>query len=244
MSWRWASLPLLLIVWALLAMALRDPIVPTPLAAADRLAREALNGPLFEDLSKTLIRSLAAATVALPTGAALGILLGRVALVDDLFGSWVTVALNLPALVVGVLMYVWLGLTDVALIFAAAITKVPLVAITLREGARGLDRGYDELAKAYRLPFRRRASRIYVPQLLPHALAAARNGLALIWKIVLVFELLGSDGGVGFRIGIFFQHFDVGGILAYTIAFIACVFLIDGLAFRPLEHRILKWRRV
>ena len=73
-------------------------------------------------------------------------------------------------------------------------------------------------------------------------LTAARTGLALIWKIVLVFEVLGSDGGVGFRIGIFFQHFDMKGILAYTLAFMAVVILIEYGVMRPLEHRVLGWR--
>jgi NitT/TauT family transport system permease protein len=41
---------------------------------------------------------------------------------------------------------------------------------------------------------------IYAPQLVPFLLAATRTGLALIWKIVLTFEVLGRDGGVGFRI--------------------------------------------
>jgi len=63
-----------------------------------------------------------------------------------------------------------------------------------------------------------------------------------VWKIVLIFEILGSDGGVGFRIGIFFQHFDVADILAYTMAFVACVFAADALLLVPLEHRALKWQ--
>jgi len=52
---------------------------------------------------------------------------------------------------------------------------------------------------------------------MPFVLAAARTGLSLVWKMV-VFEVLGSDGGVGFRVGVF-QFFDMGGILAYTVCF-------------------------
>ena len=81
-----------------------------------------------------------------------------------------------------------------------------------------------------------------MPQLLPYLLAAARTGLSLIWKIVLVFEVLGSDGGVGFRIAVFFQFFDVTAILAYTTAFILIVFAFEYLLLRPIEGRVLRWR--
>ena len=59
---------------------------------------------------------------------------------------------------------------------------------------------------------------------------------------MLVFEVLGSDGGVGFRISIFFQSFDITGILAYTSAFMAVVILLEYLVIRRLEKRILGWR--
>ena len=76
----------------------------------------------------------------------------------------------------------------------------PLGIVNIREGVRAFDRGYNELAIACRLPLGRKLRLIYAPQLAPFLLAATRTGLALIWKIVLTFEVLGRDGGVGFRI--------------------------------------------
>jgi len=241
-SWRWLSLPLLLVVWAALALLVHDSIFPGPIEVARRIVTLATAGTLLPDLVRTLLRCLAAMTIALPLGAGLGVLLGRVRTLDDLFGSWLTVALNLPALIVGVLVYIWLGLTDLALVLAVTLSKLPLVAVTLREGARALDPAYEEHARVYRLSLDRRLRQIAGPQLLPYALAALRNSLALVWKIVLIFEILGSDGGVGFRIGIYFQHFDVADILAYTAAFVACVFVIDALLLATLERRVLKWQ--
>ena len=85
--------------------------------------------------------------------------------------------------------------------------------------------------------------RIVLPQLYPNLMATARSGLALIWKIVLVVELLGRSNGVGFQLQIYFQHFDVTGILAYAIAFIVVVQLIELSILRPLDRRIGRWRR-
>ena len=92
---------------------------------------------------------------------------------------------------------------------AALLGSVPTVIVTVREGARAVDPRLLDVARAYRLSRRTTFVRVYLPQLVPYLMAAARSGLSLIWKIVLVFEVLGSDGGVGFRVSIFFQSFDI-----------------------------------
>jgi NitT/TauT family transport system permease protein len=74
-------------------------------------------------------------------------------------------------------------------------------------------------------------------------MAASRTGLALIWKIILVVELLGRSNGMGYQLQLFFQMFDVSGILAYTLAFVLVVQMLEFLVFRPLDLRARRWRR-
>jgi NitT/TauT family transport system permease protein len=73
-------------------------------------------------------------------------------------------------------------------------------------------------------------------------MAAARSGLALIWKIVLVVELLGRSDGIGFQLGTFFQFFDITSILAYTLAFATIVLVVEAILMRPIDARISRWR--
>ena len=76
------------------------------------------------------------------------------------------------------------------------------------------------MARSFRLSRGRVLRHVVLPQLVPFVVAAARSGLALIWKIVLVVELLGRSNGVGFQLSVFFQLFDVAAILAYALAFV------------------------
>jgi NitT/TauT family transport system permease protein len=112
----------------------------------------------------------------------------------------------------------------------------------MREGARALDPALTEMAHSFRMSRWRTLRHVVLPQLTPYFFAASRSGLALIWKIVLVVELLGRSNGVGFQIQIYFQLFDVTLILAYTLAFILVVQLIEWGAVQPLERRALRWR--
>lgn len=242
MRWEFASPILLLVVWQVLAMLFPGRLFPTPIAVAIELWTDIVDGKLIADMAKTLRRAAISFTIAMALGTAIGILFGRSRFVDRLFSTWVIVGLNLPAVVIAIVLYIWLGLNELSIILAVIVNKVPLVVTTIREGVRSFSTDYDELALAFRMPFRRRLRLVFVPQLTPYVLAAARTGLALIWKIVLVFEVLGSDGGVGFRINTMFQFFDITGILAYTTAFIVVVLVFEYWVMRPLEHYVLRWR--
>ena len=46
---------------------------------------------------------------------------------------WLVLGLNLPAIVTAIALYIWLGLTEVALILAVIVNKLPLVTATLRD---------------------------------------------------------------------------------------------------------------
>lgn len=239
----WLSLPLLLALWQGAAMLAASRFLPSPLAVAAQVQDLAMTGHLIADFAKTLARAAVGFVLAMALGTALGFALGRARWADRLFGPWVMVGLNLPAIVVAIICYIWLGLTEVALILAVVLNKTPLVITTIREGVRSFLPELDELARAFRMPLARQIRLIWLPQLMPFVLAAARTGLALIWKMVLVFEVLGSDGGVGFRVGIFFQYFDMAGVLSYTVVFVALVILFEHGVLRPVERRVLRWRQ-
>jgi NitT/TauT family transport system permease protein len=232
---------LLLALWQAAALS-GSTLLPGPVTVARTLIADATQGPLLSDLGYTLARVAAAFVVAMAAGSAIGMLMGRSRPVDGLFDLWLVLGLNVPALVIIYLCYLWIGLDEVAAVAAVALNKVPQTAVILREGARSLDTSLLQVAEVLRLPWGRKMRRAYLPQLYPYFMAATRSGLSLIWKIVLVVELVGRSNGVGFRLGLYFQFFDVANILAYSASFIAVMLAIEGLVIRPLERHLTKWR--
>ncbi|MGR4067146.1 ABC transporter permease [Billgrantia sp. C5P2] len=239
----WVGLPTLLLVWWLVAGLLDSALLPTPGVVFDTLREAQRAGELWHHLAVTLRRVAFSFVLAMLLGTLLGVWMGRSRLADDLLDPLLVALLNLPALVTIILLYVWFGLVEAAAVLAVVINKVPNVAVTVREGARSLDVRLEQMAEVYRFGCGRRLVHVWLPQLVPYLMAAARSGLALVWKIVLVVELLGRSDGVGFQLHMAFQVFDVATILAYSLAFIAVVQLIEWLALRPLERRASRWRR-
>jgi NitT/TauT family transport system permease protein len=242
-GWQWiASILLFLCLWQVGAGWAESGLFPGPLAVLRSLFQEVRNGALLYHLGITLARVCVSFGIAMAIGTALGLSLGRLAWLDRWLNPWLIILLNVPALVIIILTYVWLGLTETALLVAVALNKIPNVAVTLREGARALERDYGEVAQVYRFGPWMTLREVIIPQLVPYLLAAARNGLALTWKIVLVVELLGRSNGVGFQLQSYFQLFDVPRVMAYAAAFVVCVILIEMAFFTPLERRIGQWR--
>jgi NitT/TauT family transport system permease protein len=231
-----------LLAWQIAAELAHSRLLPTVTAVIAAMVQQTETGALPWNLAITLGRVVAAFALSLVLGSGLGIAMGRSRRLDLWLDNAVTVLLNLPALVLIVLLYVWFGLNEVSAIVAVALNKLPNTVVTMREGARALDPALAEMAHSFRMSRWRSMRHVILPQLTPYFFAASRSGLALIWKIVLVVELLGRSNGVGFQIQIYFQLFDVTLILAYTLAFILVVQLIEWGAVQPLERRALRWR--
>jgi NitT/TauT family transport system permease protein len=239
---RVAAIAGFLLTWQSGAGLAHSRLLPSFTAVVAAAVRETLSGALPWNLAITLGRVAAAFAISLVLGCALGIAMGRWRRLDLLLDSLVTALLNMPALVVIVLLYVWFGLNEVSAIAAVALNKLPSTAVTVREGARALDPALREMAASFRMSRWRVLRHVMLPQLGPYFFAAARAGLALIWKIVLVVELLGRSNGVGFQIQVYFQQFDVTMILAYTLAFILVVQIIEWCMLQPLELWANRWR--
>jgi NitT/TauT family transport system permease protein len=242
MALRAGSIMLLLAVWFAGSQFAGDRLLPGPQAVGLAIVAEARSGALAFNLGVTLLRVAVAFVIAMALGSAIGLAMGRVPIVDRIGDPWLVLLLNLPALVIIVLAYIWAGLTETAALAAVVLNKLPVAAVTVREGARALDRNLDEMAVVFRMGAWTRLRHVVLPQLSPYLAAAARSGLSLVWKIVLIVELLGRPNGVGFEIGVAFQLFDVTRILAYALAFVAVMLAIETFVLQPLERHASRWR--
>jgi len=218
------SLAALLGLWALVAWLAQSPLLPSPLSVGEMVVVETRSGELPFQMTCTLARV-------------------RSKLIDRYADPWLVVLLNLPALVIIIFAYIWIGLNETAAIVAVALNKLPNVIVVTREGARSLDPALDDMAQAFRFTWQSKLRNVVLPQLAPYLAAVSRSGLSIIWKIVLVVELLGRPNGVGFVLGSSFSLFDMTRILSYAISFVALMLAIETFLVQPLERRTNRWRR-
>jgi NitT/TauT family transport system permease protein len=236
------SLAALVAIWALAAALAASRLLPSPLDVAESILTDLRSGELPLEIGYTLARVVASFTIALVLGSIAGYAMGQHRTVDRYADPWLVALINLPALVTIIFAYIWIGLNETAAILAVALNKLPNVIVVMREGARALDAGLDEMAKAYRLAPLTRLRHVIMPQLAPYLAAGSRSGLSTAWKIVLVVELVGRPNGVGFVLGMAFSLFDMTKILSYAVTFIALMLAIENFLVQPFERRAQRWR--
>jgi NitT/TauT family transport system permease protein len=237
------SLAALVCVWALTSWLAQSRLLPGPMIVGAAIVTEIRSGEMPFQMACTLARVVAAFSIALVLGVAAGYGMGRWRTVDRYADPWLVVFLNLPALVIIIFAYIWIGLNEAAAIAAVALNKLPNVIVVTREGARSLDIGLDDMSRAFRLPWRSKIRHVVLPQLVPYLAAVSRSGLSIIWKIVLVVELIGRPNGVGFVLGSAFSLFDMTEILSYAISFVVLMLAIETLLVQPFERYANRWRR-
>lgn len=240
---RAVSLLAFLAAWSVLAAVGNDPtVLPSPAGLWQPFVQEIASGELATHLTITVARVIAAFCLAMLAGLVLGLLMGTQPKLDRWLDPWLVVFLNLPALVLIVLCYLWIGLNEIAAITAVALNKIPNVATVIREGARALNPELKSMASVYRVRPYTYLRHFVMPQMAPFIAGASRSGIAVIWKVVLVVEFLGRSSGIGFQIHLYFQLFDVAMVLVYSLSFIAFMLAIEWLLLQPAEKRVRAWR--
>ena len=237
------SLAALIALWAVTAALVQSRLLPGPLAVGAVTLAEIRSGELPFQMGCTLARVIGSFAIAMLLGTIAGYVMGRSKAIDRYADPWLIVLINMPALVTIIFAYIWIGLDEAAAILAVAINKLPNVTVVMREGTRALDPELEEMATAFQFTWLSRIRHVVIPQLAPYLAASSRSGLSIVWKIVLVVELIGRPNGVGFVLGSAFSLFDMARILSYAICFIVLMLVIESLLVQPLERRANRWRR-
>ena len=159
-----ASYLSLLLVWVLAARAAPN-LIPGPVETLEFVAREYQRAVLIKHLLVTTQRVLSAFAVGMVIGVAAGAAMGASKRVDDLLQGWLVVLLTIPRILLFVVAYLTVGLSDRALVIALVITVVPTIVVAVREGARAIDRSLVDMAKAFRRSRTATWAHVVFPQL-------------------------------------------------------------------------------
>lgn len=231
----------LLLLW-LLAARLLPNLIPGPIETLEFVAREYRRGVLLGHLWITAQRVLIAFFIAMVAGVAIGAAMGASKRVDDLLQGWLVVLLTIPRILLFVVAYLTLGLSDTALVVALIVTIIPTIVVAIREGARAIDLALVDMARAFKRSRTAIWRHVIFPQLLPYVLGTARGALALSWKMVVLGELLGRTSGVGYQISFYFQFFNMTGILAYGVTMMVLLAVVDLGVMGWLQRAAFRWR--
>ena len=237
-----ASVGTLLLLWCGFSMMLPSTALPMPQVVLLALIENLKGAAIWRDIGVTLSRIAFAFLVAIGVAAPLGFAMGLSRRAERFFRVWIVCGLTIPALVVILTCYMAVGLNDGAAVLGAALPIIPILAINIREGVKGIDLRLIAMARAFRATRSQRVLGVVVPQVAPMLLASTRFGLGLVWKMVLFAEVLGRGDGIGYQIEFHYQMFNMVQVLAHALSFLLVMLLIEIGILGTLERRIFRWR--
>jgi ABC-type nitrate/sulfonate/bicarbonate transport system permease component len=235
------SIVLLVLAWAAIAALAGTAVMPGPLDVV----------PDFFMLLTTwrfvdpLLSSLGRVTAGFALGFVLGLAYGIVAARSDRFANASSLlflgALFAPTLVVIFVGLMLLGVSNLAVTLITGLIVFPAIGVYIRDVVRDLDEDLLRMAQSFKVKAADKVRGIYLPYLIPPMLSAGRTGYSHAWKIVVLAEVFGLPGGLGFEIRRAYSVFNLPRLLAWLIIFILALLLIEQ-ALRIAERRIVKWQ--
>jgi ABC-type nitrate/sulfonate/bicarbonate transport system permease component len=230
----------LLIWWSVSVLLGRPYLLPGPVAVGTEALELAASGELVDALVVSGERLLVAYSLAVAVGVPLGIAMGRIWFVNDLFDWLIEMLRPISGIAWIPILLVVFGISNaipISIIFIAAVFPIILNA---QAGARTVEPnllGAAEVLGASRL---RQVFQVIIPAALPSIITGARIAFSVSWMALIVAELVGAPNGVGYAIG-FAQELGRATLVLAWIVYIGIFGYLIDVALRWVQTMLTPW---
>lgn len=235
------ALVVLLLLWQGLAMALNQPILPSPVQVAVAFANEITRGDLAMHFLASLWRVVASLMLSIALAVPAGLVLGQSPPLNKLFSPFIYLTYPIPKVVLVPVVLLFLGIGDLAKIVIIFLILFFQILVLVRDQAAGLR---PELIQSVRsLGAGRRAlfRFVYLPASLPAILTGVRQSIGTAVAVLYVAELFATQYGLGYYI-----YYEGSSLLDYPSMYAGIVAMsllgvMLYLATDWLERRLCPW---
>jgi ABC-type nitrate/sulfonate/bicarbonate transport system permease component len=199
--------------------------------------------PLMVEVLETAARIFAGLFGAFVLGALLAVLIGR----SQRFDGWCAPILvflqGIPALSWVVVAVIWFKGSEFRIFFIMVITTLPAFTFQILDAYRSMSKDLFEMTMSFRPSNWTLFRVLIVPTIVPGIITAFKVNLGNSARVVVVAELVGATGGVGYQLLLQQQLFDMAGAIAWTLQLVLFVLVTQSI-LGLLEAYLLRYRAV
>jgi NitT/TauT family transport system permease protein len=211
------------------------------LRLADWFVNGTAYGSFWDQVWITLEESLLGFVFGVASGVIVGILLGEVPFLADVFGPYIKIVNALPRIVLGSIFVIWLGLGLPSKVLLAAVLVFFVVFFNAFQGVRSVDRNLVANARILGASRLQVVQHVVIPSAMTWIIASLHVALGFSIIGAIVGEFLGAQGGLGLVIATAQNTFDSNGVFGAML--VIGVLALGGEALMSLlERRLLAWR--
>ena len=241
-----AGMILLAAAWQVLSMVLPPFLFPPVPEIIKRTIEILITGSLLIDVLLTAGRIFVGLFGAFIIGAAIALVMARSRTLENFVSPVLTFFQGIPALSWVVFAIIWFQGTEFRIAFIMIMTTLPAFTFQILDAIRSMSKDLFEMTMSFR-PSRWTLFRfLIVPTIVPGILTAWKVNLGNAARVVVVAELVGATGGVGYELLRQQQLFDMAGAMAWTLQLVLFVLVVQqtinaieawALSYRPVSER-------
>ena len=208
-------------VWQAASMLVAKPVLfASPLDTVKALIHLLPTGDFWLSVLGSFRRIALGFFLALVLGTLTGIAAFRFRLLRELLSPLLTLMKSVPVASFIILILVWFGSSNLAVIVALLIV-FPLIYFSTLSGLGSADTELLEMAKVHRVPGARVAWRICRPALWPYLTGACASALGMSWKAGIAAEVIGTPlHSIGEQLYLSKIYMDTAELFAWTLTVI------------------------
>ncbi len=230
----------LLLVWQLLAAAgfWSELLFPAPRQVLDALLSSIADGSMTHAILSSMKRLLVGYSVSLLIGIPLGLLLGRIKLLDNTLGTLTLGLQALPSICWMPLAVLWFGLSEASMQFVVVMGAVMALILAVRDGVKNIPRLYIRASRVLGATGWKGYLYVILPASLPSLLTGAKLGWSFAWRALMAAELIYVSAGLGSTLMMGRELHDMALVVATMLVIITIGLVTDRLVFGTLEKSI------
>lgn len=235
------SFILFLIVWQILSLNYSSIILPGPLLVLKSFIKMIVDAEIYYDFIITIYRGLLGYFISVILGIILAIIFYTNLVIKEIFYPYVTILQAVPRISWILLAMIWFPLNSYIVIFIIIITIMPIIIINTFEGLENIDLELLDMARIFKVSNKKIIRNIYLPSIISYMASGAKVSLALMWKTVIMAELLTVQTGLGARMGYLRTALATEQILVIT-CIIIFINLLCQLILNIFIRKIERWK--
>src|SRR5688572_20621221 len=232
-------------VWEIVARLQIFPprLFPSLETVASAFVRLSVSGALPHHALDTVLRLLAGFTLAAVAGVAIGIVMGRSRLAEDLALPLVSIAAPIPGIAYAPLFLLWFGLGNVSAVLLVGFVSAFPIILNTWTGVKAVKEIWVRSAQAMGANDRRLFRHVILPGALPYVLTGCRLGLAQAWRILVGVEMLAAvPRGLGWMTFGAREFLNTDVMLAGVTVIGIIGLALEKLVFQRLEQfTVVRW---
>lgn len=222
-----APFVVLAVLWQIAATVYPSFLFPSLLSVAKRVLEIFTTWSQFGQVLATVARILAGLAGAFLIGAVLALVMMQSRMMDRFLAPILTFFQGIPALSWVVFAIIWFHGLEFRIFFIMVVTTLPAFTFQLLGALRGMSKDFIEMVMSFRPTRWKMFKSLIVPSVLPDVLTAWKVNLGNASRVVVVAELVGATGGVGYELLQQQQVFDMAGALAWTLQLVFFVLIVQ-----------------